>query len=104
MNLNPSTQLAILKDVVDVLARHDINKFVILNSHGGNNFKNMIRELSFYFPQVFCCSIDWFRIGNQLDFFSEPEDHAGELETSVIMHLHPDLVMPLSTIISHRRS
>lgn len=97
MNLNPSTQFAILKDVVDVLARHEIHKFVILNSHGGNNFKTMIRELSFHFPQVFTCSIDWFKIGDQGAFFENKDDHAGEMETSVILHLHPDLVMPLET-------
>jgi len=97
MNLNPSTQFAILKDVADVLARHQIHKFVILNSHGGNNFKTMIRELSFHFPQIFACSIDWFKIGDHSQYFEEPEDHAGEMETSVIMHLHPHLVMPLET-------
>jgi creatinine amidohydrolase len=43
MNLNPSTQIMILKDIVDVLQRHEIKKFVILNGHGGNHFKNMIR-------------------------------------------------------------
>ena len=95
MNLNPSTQYAILKDVVDVLNRHEIRKLVILNSHGGNNFKTMIRELSHAFPEVFVCSIDWFRIGNQKDFFTEKDDHGGEMETSIIMHLHPQLVRPL---------
>src|SRR5690606_22000941 len=27
--------------------------------------------------------------------FDEPGDHAGEMETSMIMHLAPDLVLPL---------
>ena len=95
MNMNPSTQYAILKDVVDVLLRHDIQKLVIINSHGGNNFKNMIREMSFDYPEMFMCSLDWWRIGNAKDYFDEPGDHAGELETSVMMHLHPDLLLPL---------
>lgn len=95
MNINPSTQYAILKDVVDVLLRHDIQKLVIINSHGGNNFKNMIREMSIDFPKMFMCSVDWWKIGNAKDFFDEPGDHAGELETSVLMHLHPDLLLPL---------
>ena len=64
MNILPSTQLAILKDLVDVLSRHQIKKLVILNGHGGNNFKNMIRELSFLYPQIFICWVDWFRLGN----------------------------------------
>jgi len=96
MNLNPSTQYAILKDLVAVLLGHDIHKLVILNSHGGNNFKNMIREMSVDHPRMFMCSIDWWKIGNASAYFAEPGDHAGELETSVMMHLHPDLLLPLS--------
>ncbi len=95
MNLNPSTQYAILKDVVDVLLRHGIRKFVILNGHGGNNFKTMIRELAIDFPDMFACSVDFWRVGNAKDYFDEPGDHAGELETSIIMHLRPELVRPL---------
>lgn len=96
MNLNPSTQYAILKDVADVLVRHKVGKLVILNSHGGNNFKTMIRELAIDFPDLYVCSINWWQVGDSKDFFVEPGDHAGELETSVIMHLHPGLVLPLS--------
>lgn len=95
MNMRPSTQYAILKDVVDVLLRHDIQKLVILNSHGGNNFKNMIRELSIDFSEMFVCSLDWWRIGDAAHYFDEPGDHAGELETSAMMFLQPHLVLPL---------
>ena len=42
MNMNPSTQMAILRDVVEVLDRQSIHKLIILNSHGGNDFKSMI--------------------------------------------------------------
>jgi creatinine amidohydrolase len=31
-----------------------------------------------------------------LPFFEEPGDHAGELESSVMLHLAPELVLPLS--------
>lgn len=95
MNMRPSTQYAILKDIVDVLLRHDIQKLVIINSHGGNHFKNMIREMSIDFPEMFMCSIDWWRIGDAKQYFDEPGDHAGELESSVMMFLQPDLVLPL---------
>ncbi|MEQ8424574.1 MAG: creatininase family protein, partial [Cyclobacteriaceae bacterium] len=43
MNMNPSTQMMVLRDVIEVLNRHEIFKLVILNSHGGNDFKPMIR-------------------------------------------------------------
>ncbi|MEM1325812.1 MAG: creatininase family protein [Bacteroidota bacterium] len=96
MHLNPSTQLAILRDTVDTLKRHGIHKMVILNGHGGNNFKTMIRELSVSHPEVFVCSVDWFKIGDQSMFFEEEGDHADEMETSAMLHIRPDLVRPLS--------
>lgn len=96
MNLNPSTQLAILKDLVDVLNRHGIHKLVILNGHGGNNFKTMIRELSVFFPEVFVCSVNWYQIGEHSQFFEHDGDHANEMETSLMLHIRPDLVLPLS--------
>ena len=95
MNLNPSTQYAILKDVAQVLHRSGINKLVIFNSHGGNHFKQMIRELSIEFPAIFTCTLNWFHALDAKAYFDDPGDHAGELETSVVMHLALDLVLPL---------
>lgn len=95
MNMNPSTQYAVLKDIVQVLDRHKIYKLVLLNAHGGNHFKQMIRELSLEFPKVFICAINWWQVANANNYFDEPGDHAGELETSVVQYLHPELVLPL---------
>lgn len=95
INMNPSTQLAVLRDIVQVLDRHEMRKLVILNAHGGNNFKQMIRELSLEFPRVFVCSINWWQVGDSASVFDIPGDHAGELETAAVMHLAPQLVLPL---------
>lgn len=98
MNLNPSTQYAILKDMVDVVQRAGIRKFVIFNGHGGNNFKTMIRELAIDFPEMFVCAVNWFQAGGKWeDYFDNLGDHAGELETSVMMHIQPELCRPLDT-------
>jgi creatinine amidohydrolase len=96
MNMNPSTQLAVLRDVVDVLNRHEVHKLIILNSHGGNDFRTMIRELGLQFPKMFLCTCNWYQALDQKEFFENKDDHAGEMETSVIMHLQPELVRPLS--------
>jgi len=95
LNMSPSTQLALLMDLVQVLAAHDIDKLLILNGHGGNNFKSMIRELSIPYPEVFVCSANWFNASDQSSIFHEPGDHAGEMETSCIMHIAPDWVLDL---------
>ncbi|MBX7126175.1 MAG: creatininase family protein [Cyclobacteriaceae bacterium] len=96
INMNPSTQLAILRDVIEVLDRQGINKLMILNSHGGNDFKTMIRELGLKFPRMFLCSCNWYQSVDQKQFFENKDDHAGEMETSLLLHLTPDLVRPLS--------
>lgn len=95
MNLNPSTQYSILKDIAQVLQKHEVNKLVILNAHGGNNFKQMIRELSLEYPKLFTCSVNWWQTTDAKPYFEEPGDHAGELETAAMMHLRPQLVLPL---------
>ncbi|HEX2077440.1 MAG TPA: creatininase family protein [Longimicrobium sp.] len=94
LNLNPSTQAAILEDLVEALEGQGIRKVVIFNGHGGNDFKAIIRELQ---PRtdVFLCTINWWNCIDSRPFFAEPGDHAGELETSVMMHVAPNLVLPL---------
>lgn len=96
VNMNPTTQLAVLRDVIEVLNRQGIFKLVILNSHGGNDFKPMIRELGLQFPKMFISSCDWFKSLDQKLFFENKDDHAGEMETSLLLYLRPELVLPLS--------
>jgi creatinine amidohydrolase len=95
LNMNPSTQFAVLTDIASAIAGQGLKKLVILNSHGGNDFKQMIRELQ---PKLdlFICVINWWTIVNASEYFDEPGDHAGEMETSVMMVLEPDLLRPLS--------
>lgn len=96
INMNPSTQYAVLKDVADVVHRAGIKKLVIFNGHGANNFKNMIRELYPIFPDLFICALNWFQSGGDFsNFFEHKPDHAGEMETSVMMNIAPQLVKPL---------
>ena len=94
LNLDPSTQALVLGDVIASLECHDVAKLVILNGHGGNDFRQMIREAQSR-TGVFLCTANWYAIEPTADYFDVPGDHAGELETSVMMHLVPDLVRPL---------
>lgn len=96
INLNPSTQFAILNDIIEVLHRQGIQKLLVFNSHGGNDFKTMLRELGLNYPDMFLSMSHWFRSLDKTEFFEESGDHADELETSLIMYLKPALVLPLS--------
>jgi len=94
INLNPSTQLAILCDIVEVLNRQGIYKLLIFNSHGGNNFKPLVRELGLKFPKMFISFSTWPSVLDKSKYFEEEGDHADEMETSLLLYLRPDLVLP----------
>lgn len=95
INLNPSTQMMILKDIITVLDRQGTKKLLIVNSHGGNDFKTMLRELGLQFLEMMLFTCNWFQALDKTKYFEESGDHADEMETSIIMHLHPELVLPL---------
>ena len=96
INMNPSTQTMVLRDIVHSLSGQNIKKLVILNAHGGNDFRQIIRELQGQFPDMFLSTINWWRTAKDSDYFDEPGDHAGELETSAVMAIKPEWVLPLS--------
>jgi creatinine amidohydrolase len=96
INLNPGTQFSILRDIVDDLNRQSICKLLILNGHGGNDFKQIIRELGAIYPGMFICTCNWFQAVENSDFFEKEGGHADEMETSLMQFLAPELVLPLS--------
>ena len=95
INMNPSTQGALLFDIVDTLFRQGIFKLVIINGHGGNDFRQMIREIQPNYPSMFITTLNWYKIMPETKLFEEPGDHGGEMETSNMLHIAPELVLPL---------
>ncbi len=93
MNLNPSTVQAMITDLVDSLARHGIYKLLLLNSHGGNDLKPILRELFGRTPvQLFLCN--WYQVIAEVydEIFEQRDDHAGEMETSFGLAFFPEFV------------
>lgn len=86
------TQKAILTDIVGSLHTQGYRRLLIINGHGGNTFKSMIRDLSVDYPDFLIATSEWFTVIPPQYFFEIPGDHADELETSVMMHYHPELV------------
>lgn len=94
LNLMPTTILAIVRDLLASLSNHGIRKVVLLNSHGGNDLKWMLRELHGEFdPDVKLFLIDWFRTMRDAasEIFENADDHAGEMETSILLATRPEL-------------
>jgi creatinine amidohydrolase len=94
LNMMPSTQTAVLHDLLPSLEDHGVRKLVIMNGHGGNDFKQIIRELQ-PSTHMLLAQVNWYQVVPTGTHFADPGDHAGELETSVTMHLRPDLVRPV---------
>ncbi|MDR1743825.1 MAG: creatininase family protein [Dysgonamonadaceae bacterium] len=86
------TQRMVLTDIIDSLQMQGIHRLILMNGHGGNGFKPMVRDLAFDYPEMIICVVDWFSIEAQKDYFENFDDHAGEMETSVMMHFHPEWV------------
>jgi creatinine amidohydrolase len=94
LNMNPATQAALLADLVRTIEGQGVRKLVIFNGHGGNDFKQIIRELQ---PRtsLFLATANWYRMGDE-SIFTHSGDHAGELETSVMLHVAGSQVRPLA--------
>ncbi len=94
MNLQPSTVFLVLRDLVKSLEASEIYKLVIFNSHGGNDLKPFLREIAGQTKvHIFLCN--WYQmIRDAADQICEhSDDHAGEMETSLILHFQPELVV-----------
>ena len=95
ININPSTQLSCSRRREGARGAGGRSRSC-LNGHGGNDFSAMIRDLQPRVPDLFLCTINWWSCVDAKPFFTAPGDHGGELETSVMMHVAPELVRPLS--------
>jgi creatinine amidohydrolase len=93
MNVDPSTLFRFVTDLVHSCIRSGIKKIVLLNSHGGNEMKPLLRELCDKIDgHLFLCN--WFTVLNDqsTEIFEYQDDHAGEMETSFILAYYPHLV------------
>lgn len=93
IHVSQATLDAYVRDVIASLRHHGIRKIVLINGHGGNDFAPLVRQVQCDLDvHVFIC--DWWKVGSDRysEVFSKPDDHAGELETSVALALFPELV------------
>jgi len=93
MNLNPTTLFRVVTDLVESLENSGVRKLLLLNSHGGNDMKPLLRELyGKTSVHIFLCN--WYQMIADLygPVFENRDDHAGEMETSFIMAYRPHLV------------
>jgi creatinine amidohydrolase len=94
IHFRTETAAAILDDVCHSLSAQGIDRLLIVNAHGGNEFKPLVRDASSEHEMLVAVVNFWQTAPEaQRQIFDEPGDHAGELETSLILHVRPELVV-----------
>ncbi|WP_119729979.1 creatininase family protein [Thermomonospora amylolytica] len=97
VSISARTLYAVVSDIAASVKRSGISALVLVNGHGGNHvLSNVVQESNAegnrmaLFPTV----DDWrdARSAANLQTTMHEDMHAGELETSILLHAHPELV------------
>ena len=93
IHLGTAAALAILRDVALSLTKQGIDRLLIFNGHGANSFRPMIRDVQLEFGMLVVL-VDMWELAPEVkgETFENDGDHADEFETSLMLHLAPDLV------------
>ncbi len=90
IHVRQETLNALVRDIAASLERHGVYKLVILNGHGGNEFKGGLRDL-YGQTKVWLFLVEWWRVSSD-GIFEEGGGHADEMETSLCLAIVSHLV------------
>ncbi len=93
ISFRTATAAAILNDVARSLVKQDVDRLVILNAHGGNQFQPLVRDAQGEYGLLIVVA-NFYQMAPDVAkaTFQEPGDHADEMETSLLLHLCPELI------------
>ncbi|MGW3572462.1 creatininase family protein [Streptomyces sp. NPDC000941] len=99
VSISAATLHAVVRDIAASLRRSGIDALILVNGHGGNYvLRNVVQESASTGTRMalFPGSADWdaARTGAGVRTSSQSDMHAGEVETSILLHAHPELVRP----------
>lgn len=96
VSISARTLHALITDIAESLERQGIRHLVLVNGHGGNYVLANVTQESAGRMALFPALADWddARAAAGVVGTSEEDMHAGELETSILLHAHPELVRP----------
>ncbi len=109
VSIRSSTLSRVVNDVAESLQRLGIQKLVVVNGHGGNYvLSNVVQEANEAGPRMalFPSRADWdaAREAAGLETTTHDDMHAGELETSLLLHAAPELVRSVDATADHEAS
>ncbi|ANZ35817.1 creatinine amidohydrolase [Lentzea guizhouensis] len=95
VSISARTLVSVVTDIAESLRHNGVEHLVLVNAHGGNYvLSNVVQESRGM--ALFPGRDDWAfaraKAGIETSAYSDM--HAGELETSILLHAHPDLVRP----------
>lgn len=96
VSISARTLHLVVTDVFESLRRSGVPKLVLVNGHGGNYvLSNVVQEAGGDMA-LFPAARDWdeAREAAGVETPARSDMHAGEVETSILLHAHPDLVRP----------
>jgi len=97
LTLSAATLMAMWSDIADCVAAAGVRRLVLLNSHGGQiaPMDIVVRDLRIRHGMI-AVAASWFAMGQPAGLLTEDEArhgvHAGDMETSMMLALRPDLV------------
>ncbi len=99
VSISAATLYAVVKDIAESLRRSGVENLVLVNGHGGNYvLRNVVQESAGSGTRMalFPGSGDWDAARERAGVVtsSRSDMHAGEVETSILLHAHPELVRP----------
>ena len=102
ITISSHTLKSIIKDIVRSLYEHRIRNFMIISGHAGGSHMSSLFEIGELLldelPESKIAVVSLFHLiakESQEIVQTKGDGHAGELETSLIMHVRPDLVKDL---------
>ncbi|MET9384584.1 creatininase family protein [Streptomyces sp. NPDC002928] len=99
VSISSVTLHAVVRDIAESLRRSGVDALVVVNGHGGNYvLGNVVQESSARGERMalFPAAEDWEAALEQAGVRTSPltDMHAGEIETSILLHAHPELIRP----------
>ncbi|MFD9028937.1 creatininase family protein [Streptomyces parvulus] len=99
VSISSVTLHAVVRDIASSLRRSGVEALVVVNGHGGNYvLGNVVQESSARGEQMalFPAAEDWAQALERAGVATSPltDMHAGEIETSILLHAHPESVRP----------
>ena len=107
VSISAATLISVITDIAKSVSRSGLSALVLVNGHGGNYvLSNVVQEANAQGGRMalFPAAQDWrdARSAAQLESTMHEDMHAGEIETSILLHSHPELVKDGYQSADHR--